>query len=236
MLLTDTLIALTASLGMVAGAITAWDGLRATQQSLQTLDQMLAQQRQVEQLLTRLSLSAGATTLGVNTSGQVFWVGKPVAVEGVEAGGYRDDTFLLRHARKLDPKDCQGNQLSMLDHIGNHFKLSSKHELSCKDSLREGTLYQALAERVEDLQMRYAEVLHTAGADRMHDTLQWKTADQVSDWRQVQAFELCLRWATPQRVLQGNGSTPGCQGENISRDGRLRRVWRQVFWLASQSN
>ena len=236
MLLTDTLIALTASLGMVAGAITAWDGLRATQQSLQTLDQMLTQQRQVEQLLTRLSLSAGATTLGVNNMGLVYWVGKPVALEGVEGGGYRDDTFLLRHARSLDPKDCQGNQLSMLDHIGNHFKLSSKHELSCKDSMREGTLYQALAERVEDLQVRYAEVLRTAGADRLHDTLQWKTADQVNDWRQVQAFEVCLRWATAQRVMQGSVTTQGCQGESISRDGRLRRVWRQVFWLASQSN
>lgn len=236
MLLTDTLITLTASLGMVAGVITAWDGLRATQQSLQSLDQMLSQQRQVEQLLARLSLSAGATVLGTNTSGQVFWIGKPVAIEGAEGGGYRDDSFLLRHPRSLDPKDCQGNQLSVLDHIGNHFKLSSKHELSCKDSMREGTLYQALAERVEDLQVRYAEVLRTESADRLHDTLQWKAADQVVDWRQVQAFELCLRWATPERVLQGNGSTRGCQGENVSRDGRLRRVWRQVFWLASQSN
>jgi hypothetical protein len=236
MLLTDTLVALTTSLGLVAGSLAAWTSLRASQQSLQALDQMHTQRREMDRLLTRLSLSAGALTIGFNANGQVHWVARTPGVEGTEAGGLRDDTLLLRHPRSLDSQDCQGNQVSTLDHISNRFKLSSKAELTCKDIERDGTLYQSLAERVEDLQVLYAEVLPAAGNNRLQDTLQWRNASQVLDWRHVQAIEVCLRWASPQRLLQGSTSTVGCQGENLARDGRWRQRWKQVYWLGSQAH
>lgn len=234
MLLTDTLIAVTVSLGLSAGALTAWSSLRASQQSLQALDQLHSQHRQLQALFSRLSRSAGATSLSLDARGAARWTGKSVAIDGTDGGGTRDDTVTWHHPRALDPHDCQGNQISTLDVLSNQFKISSKQELSCKDIGRAGTLFQALAERVEDLQALYAEAQVDGEPNPSQAPLQWKSADQIRDWRQVRAVELCLRWASPGRLMQGSASWRGCQDDTVSRDGRLRRLGRQVYWLGSQ--
>ena len=234
MLLTDTLLAMSVSLGIMATTLQTWSDLRATQQTTQALEQLHTQQREVQRLLERLSLSAGATVVTQSASGQWHWRFKPAPMTGVE--GTRDDSLTWTVPREIDLRDCQGNQASSLDVISHQFKLSSKQELSCKDSQRTGTLFQALAGRIEDMQALYAEAWVLADSDPAQAPLQWKTADQVLDWRQVRAVEICLRWASASRVRQGSPSTPGCQGEPVPADGRLRQVQRRVLRLSSQGD
>ena len=59
MLLSDTLLAMGISLGVLAASLHAWSNLRHSQQTVQALEHMLAQQREVQRLLERISLSAG---------------------------------------------------------------------------------------------------------------------------------------------------------------------------------
>ena len=234
MLLSDTLLALGISLGVMAASLQSWSDLRATQQTAQALEQMHAQQREVQRLLERISLSAGATRVMTTPSDTLQWVSKSAPISGSE--GAHDDTVTWGVPREIDPRDCQGNQASSLDQIGHQFKLSTKQELSCKDSLRPGTLFQALAERVEDMQALYAEASAWAGSDPAQAPLQWKSADQVLDWRQVRAVNLCVRWASPNTLWQATASIPGCQGETVAADGRLRRLQRSTLRLASQGD
>ena len=234
MLLSDSLLAMSISLGALASNLQSWSHLRASQQTLQALEQAHAQQREVQRLLERISLSAGATRVTTNASGAAQWVSKSAALSASE--GVRDDTLAWTVPREIDPRDCQGNQASTLDLIGHQFKLSTKQELSCKDPLRSGTLFQALAERVEDLQALYAEASASPGTAPAQAALQWKTADQVLDWRQVRAVNLCLRWASPNKVTQASASLKGCQGEAVAADGRLRRLQRITLQLASQGD
>jgi Tfp pilus assembly protein PilW len=234
MVLADTLLSMTISLGVMTAAVAVWSDVRATRQTVETLEQLHTQQREVQRLLERLSLSAGGTVLTQNADGAVRWLLKPVPVSGIE--GARDDTLTWQVPREIDPRDCQGNQVSSLDLIAHQFKLSSKQELTCKDSQRTGTLFQALAERVEDLQVLYAEATPAMGSDPNMAALQWKTAAQVLDWQQVRALQLCLRWSSTSKLLQGQTVTPGCQGETVVADGRLRRLQRMTLRLASQGD
>lgn len=234
MLLTDTLLALTVSLGLTAATVSAWSELRASQQGVQALEQLHTQQRELQRLVDRLNLSAGATVVTPNASAALQWTLKPTPLTGTE--GPRDDTITWRVPRDLDARDCQGNQASTLDLIAHQFKLSSKQELSCKDSERSSTLFQAMAERVEDLQVLYAQALPTVGSDPAQAPLQWKTADQVTDWPQVRALSWCLRWSSPAKLRQSSPVTLGCQGESVPADGRLRRLQRSVWRLSSQGD
>lgn len=234
MLLHDTLLAMSISLGVMTVGMQSWSDLRASQQSAQALEQMHAQQREVQRLLERISLSAGATRVSASPGGALQWVAKSAPLSGME--GAHDDTLTWGVPREIDPRDCQGNQASSQDQIGHQFKLSAKQELSCKDNLRPGTLFQALAERVEDLQAQYAEASIWVGADPAQAPLQWKSAEQVLDWRQVRAVHLCLRWASPTKVWHASASTAGCQDETVAADGRLRRLQRTTLWLASQGD
>ena len=234
MWLTDTVLAMTVSLGVTAAAVSAWSDLRVTHQAVQAHEQLHTQQREVQRLLDRLALSAGATTVAPSANGTWHWVLKPAPLAGTE--GPRDDTVTWFLPRELDPRDCQGNQVSTLDLIAHQFKLNTKQELSCKDSQRAGTLFQGLAERVDDFQVLYAQALVTPGDNPALAPLQWRTATQVDDWRQVRALEVCLRWSSPAKLLQVSLSTTGCQGETVLVDGRLHRVQRLVLRLASQGD
>ena len=234
MLLTDTLLALAVSLSVTATTVNAWSEIRATQQTVQAHEQLHAQQRDLQRLLERMSLTAGATTVAASADGALRWVMKTAPLSGTE--GSRNDSLTWFVPREIDPRDCQGNQVSSLDVIAHQFKLSSKQELSCKDSQRAGTLFQALVERVDDLQVLYAEAQASMGSDPALAPLRWKSADQVLDWRQVRALSLCLRWSSPARLLQGSPSTQGCQGETVPAEGRLHRLQHSTLRLASQGD
>ena len=126
--------------------------------------------------------------------------------------------------------DCQGNTGSTHTSVRNDYKLNTNKELSCKDLNLTGSTYQALAEGVEDFQLRYAE------ANPNTQTIQWKTANQVNDMAKVMAIEVCLRVASIQTVhsTKPNPSYTGCQGEALPSDGRVRRTFKRVIALRNR--
>jgi hypothetical protein len=116
--------------------------------------------------------------------------------------------------------------------VRNDYKLNTNKELSCKDLNLNNSSYQALAEGLDDFQLRYAEV------NPLAQTIQWKTAGQVLTMSQVIGIEVCVVVAglysvnrTPPKV------TPtGCQGEPLAADGRARRTFKRVLALRNRGD
>ena len=141
--------------------------------------------------------------------------------------------LVLSHWASADPSDCQGNSsASPSALISNSFKRSSNKELTCKDINASVSSYQALAEGVEDLQTRFAQI------NPIPNTLQWLSATEVFGPAQFVAIEVCVRLASTIRlgvaVRGALGPTSGCNGETISADGKLRRVFRRVMVLRNR--
>jgi hypothetical protein len=179
---------------------------------------------------------AGAAYLQAdNTDGQFSVAISPnedaeqPAVAGVN-GTKNIESITLGHWRALDATDCQGNTGSTHTNVRNDYKLNTNKELSCKDLNLTNSTYQALAEGVEDFQLRYAE------ADPNTQTLQWKTANQVNDMTHVLAIEVCLRIASIHTVhnTKPSANFSGCQGEAMPTDGRMRRTFKRVVALRNR--
>jgi hypothetical protein len=148
------------------------------------------------------------------------------ALSGLQSSQHVD-SLTLGHWHALDAIDCQGNTGSTHPHVRSDYKLNTNKELGCKDLNLTGSTYQALAEGVEDFQLRYAE------ASPSTQTIQWKAAQQVSDMSKVLAIEVCLRVASIQTVHNTKpqpGGT-GCQEEPLPSDGRVRRTFKRIIAL-----
>jgi type IV pilus assembly protein PilW len=140
------------------------------------------------------------------------------------------ESVTLGHWHALDAIDCQGNTGGTQPTVRNDYKLNTNKELSCKDLNLNNSTYQALAEGVEDFQLRYAEVNPNT------QTIQWKTADQVTAMSQALAIEVCLRVMSINTVnnTKPNSSSKGCQGEAPVADGRLRRTFKRVIAMRNR--
>ena len=151
------------------------------------------------------------------------------ALAGVN-GATSVESLTLGHWHALDATDCQGNTDSTHSNVRNDYKLNANKELSCKDLNLPNSTYQALAEGVEDFQLRYAQ------ADPSAQTLQWKTANQVTSMSQVLAIEVCLRVASTHTVHipQPTIKLKGCQDEALPSDGRVRRIFKRVMTLRNR--
>jgi type IV pilus assembly protein PilW len=151
------------------------------------------------------------------------------ALAGVNGTKYVE-SLTLGHWHTLDAIDCQGNTGSAHTSVRNDYKLNTNKELSCKDLNLTNSTYQALAEGVEDFQLRYAE------ANPSTQTIQWKTANQVTDMSQVLAIEVCLRVASISTVhnTKPNTNIKGCQDEALPPDGRVRRTFKRVMALRNR--
>ena len=87
---------------------------------------------------------------------------------------------------------------------------------------------QPFLDNVEDLQFWYA--VRVAGVTPSQ--LQYRTADAVTDWTAVEAVQVCVRMAgTTTNNPTSGAAIAGCNNENVADDGRIRRVFRQVFSL-----
>ncbi|QCB45038.1 PilW family protein [Hydrogenophaga sp. PAMC20947] len=87
---------------------------------------------------------------------------------------------------------------------------------------------QPFLDNVEDLQFWYA--VRVAGVTPSQ--LQYRAANTVADWTAVEAVQVCVRMTgTTANNATGGQVTVGCNNENIADDGRIRRVFRQVFTL-----
>jgi hypothetical protein len=224
----ETLVGLALGLWVMLLAWQAWATLRWTVQSLRAASAWEQNARPLAALWQQLADQAGSGSLQTPT-GQAARLSAYLApIAGVDGAGTQSDNFSLTQERALFPADCQGNNITGPSALSNHFKLSTKLELTCKDSQRSGALYQALAERVEDMQVLYVQRSGTLTDPRW----QWRTATQVTDWTRVQGAEVCLRLASPLKIFQGSDSQVGCQGETIARDGRYRKLWRGFLRFA----
>ena len=232
--LPELLMGLGLGLVVIAAGISAYGSSQHTWAAMAAADAVHANARMALRNLREQTHMAGAAYLRDNGSqDDLITVALSPAEEtgqaalaGVEGSPYVK-SITLGHWHALDPVDCQGNTSSTQTTVRSHYKLNTHQELTCKDLNLNGSTYQALAEGVEDFQLRYAE------ANPNNHTIQWKTANQVSHMSQVLAIEVCLRVAsiTPVHNAQPHADQQGCRGEALAADGRVRRVFKSVMTL-----
>ncbi len=243
--LPELLIGMALGLLVIAAATAAYGTSKQTWNAMSAADAVHANARVALRNIREQTHMAGAAFLSVNshsasnhasTHGIDFKaaispsedVGQ-AALAGVNGTKYVE-SLTLGHWHALDAIDCQGNTGSTQTSVRNDYKLNGNKELSCKDLNLANSTYQALAEGVEDFQLRYAE------ANANTQTIQWKTANQVTDMTQVVAIEVCLRVASMSTVhnTKSNTNIKGCQDEALPSDGRVRRTFKRVMTLRNR--
>ena len=169
---------------------------------------------------------AGAALAQQGPSGTISLSLPAVAWFGTEGAGSLADGLTTVHWRSVEGRDCQGNAKGGTDTIRNRFSINSKSELTCLDELNPSATTQALAEGIEDMQLKYAQ----AKVDGQGlSSLQWLTAPQVSAPNQVLAVEVCIRRVGAPVAKALPTLEKGCRGETLPSDGRPRWVHKQVF-------
>lgn len=219
--LVQCMIGMSLSLLVVMAAFSAFAWIQRTQLMLQTQAQTQLRLHTALQLVRERVQRAGAPELSLDANGMAVFNRLPVALSG------SDIALQLNQWRSLTPSDCQGHEASTLLWLQDDFRRNSQRELSCKDTARGNTTYQALAEQIDDLRLRYAEQTGPAGTPATAVQLQWRTASQVSDWQQVRAVGMCLQIRPDSVTL-----TPGnlsCNTQTPLKNGAS--AWRSVFFL-----
>jgi type IV pilus assembly protein PilW len=231
--LPELLVGLAVGLLVVAAATAAFNTSQQTWVAMAAADSVHANARvALRQLREQAYLAGGADLLLASSNRVTISANEEQGQASVSGfnGNKEIESISLAHMRTLDAMDCQGNTGSTQSTVRSDFKLNTNKELSCKDVNVNGSTYQALAEGVEDFQVLYAQAMPTT------QTIQWLTADQVAQMSHVVGIEVCLRVASIRTVHHTKASTSqiGCQGEALPRDGRLRRVFRQVIALRNR--
>lgn len=147
-----------------------------------------------------------------------------VILRGTDGESNGTDTLVISLAADptIDARDCLG-QTPAGPAVTSTFTVSGG-ELRCQGSAIAATA-QALIGGVEDMQIWYGV--------RTANNLQYQTAGAVTDWSAVESVQVCLRLVGD---VSGNptvaATTPGClPNQTVTSDGRIRRVFRQVFDL-----
>ena len=233
--LPELLIALSLSLGLIAAALKLYSVSRQSSASLNAAQAVHDNARLVlNNLRLQAQLAGGAYVLEIDgpANTELVQLSPPHSattspVLGSDGGANKPDTLSLGHWSKLDVWDCQGNKANKSDLVLSDYQLNSKKELTCRDSnANTKNSFQALAEGVEDLQVRYA----VFDAHR----LQWRTASASLNAAQVLAVEVCVRVASLTPVSASASASQGCNGERIAADGYMRRVFRRAWALRSR--
>jgi len=229
--LPELLIGLAVSLGVVLSAVACYNISRQSWAAFDAVDALHHNARAALRNLHAQALRAGGAQLSTAADGQrvqrtALHDSSQPDLQGTE--GTRTDSVSLGHWHSLSPYDCQGNHTGRDTLVLNSYQVNTKKELTCKDLRLSGSTYQALAEGVEDLQVRYAQA-------QANQTVQWVTAAQVTDMRQVLAIELCLRLVSTQPNTTRNTLSLGCQGETVAADGFSRRVLRRSVALRNHT-
>ena len=235
--LPDLLIGMALSLLVIAAATSAYGTSKQTWSAMAAADAVHANARVALRNIREQALMAGAAYLRPNSNSDGKFTAElspsedagQAAIAGVN-GTKNIESLTLGHWYALNTTDCQGNTGSTHTSVRNDYKLNTNKELTCKDLNLTSSTYQALAEGVEDFQLRYAQ------ANPGTQTIQWKTANQVTDMSQVLAIEVCLRVASTHTVhnTQLSSSHKGCQDEALPSDGRVRRTFKKVVALRNR--
>jgi type IV pilus assembly protein PilW len=234
--LPELLIGMALGLLVIAAATAAYGTSKQTWNAMAAADAVHANARVAMRNFREQTQMAGAAYLKIGNNDGVLAVEispsediGQAALAGVNGTKYVE-SLTLGHWHALDAIDCQGNTSSTHTSVRSDYKLNTNKELSCKDLNLTSSTYQALAEGVEDFQLHYAEANPSA------QTIQWKTANQVTDMAQVLAIEVCLRVASINTVhhTKPNVNLKGCQDEALPSDGRVRRTFKRVMTLRNR--
>ena len=235
--LPELLIGMALSLLIIAAASLAYGTSKQTWNAMAAADAVHANARvALRNIREQAQMAGGAFLKPASNNDGTFSVdvssnedAGQASLAGVNGTKYVE-SLTLGHWHALDAIDCQGNTGSTHTSVRNDYKLNTNKELSCKDLNLTNSTYQALAEGVEDFQLRYAE------ANTSTRTIQWKTANQVTDMTQVLAIEVCLRVASINTVHNTKPNTiySGCLDEALPSDGRVRRTFKRVIALRSR--
>jgi len=234
--LPELLIGMALGLLVILAATAVHGTSKQTWNAMAAADAVHANARVALRNIREQAHMAGAAFLKANNDNSNFTVeispnedAGQAALAGVN-GSKSVESITLAHWHALDAIDCQGNTGSTQTSVRNDYKLNTNKELSCKDLNLPHSTYQALAEGVEDFQLRYAQ------AHPSTQTVQWKTANQVTDMSQVLAIEVCLRVASIHTVhnTKPNSTLKGCQDEALPSDGRVRRTFKRVMALRNR--
>lgn len=147
-------------------------------------------------------------------------------LNGTEGSSNSTDTLVISYGNDttIEARDCLG-QIPSGATVTNTFTVSA-NELRCRGSAASATT-QAIISGVEDIQIWYGV--------RNGTNLSYLTASNVTDWSLVETVQVCLRLVGEARGNQ-TVDIPGCiAGQTITADGRIRRVFRQVFDLRNVS-
>jgi type IV pilus assembly protein PilW len=226
--LVELMIGIALGLGVMLGAVMAYHTLRSSWVTMQSIDAMHHNANAAFDNLQNSVQGAGAIDLSTDADGMAILSSSTNTDWGATEGQQQSDSFWVSHPRIFNPLDCQGNRAVNHDLIRNSYQRNSKNELTCKDLNPTGSTYQALAEGVEDFQLRFAE-RHDPANTEASFSLQWKRADQVVVAAGVVAIEVCLRLASATVIQAANTNLLGCQNETLIHDGKLRHVFRRIF-------
>jgi prepilin-type N-terminal cleavage/methylation domain-containing protein len=225
--LPELLIGLALSLLVIVAATTAYGNSQHTWHAMAAADAVHANARIALRSIREPAQMAGAAHLQSSHRADGRFSVDVAAAEVIDGTG---DSLTLSHWQVLEPMDCQGNTHSTFSTIRNDYKRNTNKELTCKDLNLPNSTYQALAEGVEDFQVRYAQVNPVA------HTLQWRTANQVTAMSQVVALEVCVVVASITSIHSSKPSVKplGCSGEALTSDGHLRRSFKRVMVLRNR--
>lgn len=145
-------------------------------------------------------------------------------IHGVEGAGNAPDTLRVSYEDSGTSRDCLGNRPATAN-VDNAFYISGTN-LMCLGA--SAAAAQSIADGVEDFQVMYGVQTGAAGAEQYR----FYTASSVLDWTNIQAVQVCLQ------MVGGNKGNPqpglilkGCQGQTLTNDGLLRRVYQRTFSL-----
>ena len=209
--LPELLIALSLSLGLIAAALKLYGVSRQSSASLNAAQAVHDNARLVlNNLRLQAQLASGAYLLEIDG---------PANTELVQLSP--------PHSATTSPVLGSDGGANKSDLVLSDYQLNSKKELTCRNSnANSKNSFQALAEGVEDLQVRYA----VFDAHR----LQWRTASASLNAAQVLAVEVCVRVASLTPVSANASASQVCNGERIAADGYVRRVFRRAWALRSR--
>ena len=211
---------------VVLAAMGAWGFAQQnhtlTQEGLQQAQQMSWVWRTLGQHIRQ----AGAALASQTADGQIVLSNPTPLWAAADGTGTLADSLTTAHLRSLEGRDCQGNTKGSNSSIRNRFSVNTKSELTCLDEANPSASAQALAEGIEDLQLRFAQ--RTPDGNGLTQ-LQWVAAQAGIAPNQVLAVEVCIRRTGAPVSKTAPTAIQGCRGESLPSDGRVRWVQRQVF-------
>lgn len=218
---------------VVLAALGAWGFAQQNHALAQEGLQQVQQMSWVWRTLGQHIRQAGAALATQSTDGSIALTTPMPTWAATDGAGTLADSLTTAHLRSLEGRDCQGNTKGSGSTIRNRFTVNSKSELTCLDEANPSASAQALAESIEDMQLRYAQI--TQGGNGLTQ-VQWVSAQAGLVPSQVLAVEVCIRRTGAPVSKAMPSAVKGCRGESLPSDGRVRWVQRQVFAWRQAAN